>query len=54
MPSHISEMAPGIFKVMAGIVMLALGRIDDQETAVVRAAYKAVNEEPWKDRGSRL
>jgi hypothetical protein len=53
-PSHISKMAPGIFKLMAGIVMLALGRIGDQETALVRAACKAVNEEPWKARGSRL
>lgn len=38
MPSHISEMASGMFKVIAGMVMLALGMIDDQETVVVRAA----------------
>jgi hypothetical protein len=47
-PSHISEMTPGMFKVMVGIVMLALGSIDDQETAAVRPGYAATNEEVRK------
>ena len=45
MPSHISEIAPGMFKVMAGIVKLALGRTDDQETAVIGTACAAVKVE---------
>ena len=45
MPSHISEIAPGMFKVMAGIVILALGRTDDQEPTVIGAACAAVKVE---------
>ena len=45
MPSHISEIAPGMFKVIVGIVILALGRTDDQETAVIGAACAAVKVE---------
>ena len=47
-----SEIMSGMFSVMAGIVMEALGSIDDQEEVDVRAARVAARETPCRPRGS--
>ena len=53
-PSQMSDKMSGMFNVMAGMVMLALGTINDQGTAQLRAFKDVVKALLRRVRGSML